>query len=257
MRQVIRGLGLAGLLLATGCSGFNNRPKDNGLTGRRWERQPTAASLVAYLNDNARLVQALRCEDLNLEAHQGKERGSVDGRLDCMKPRNFRLTGKAAGQAFVDIGSNDQEIWYWLRPANPPYVYHCSHEDLARGAVRQFPFQPDMILTALGMGEYDPTKKYDLRVTTNTVELIEAITSPQGQPMQKVTVFSKAPARGDQPQVMAHILRDMQGRKVCEATITHAVHDRMTGAELPRRIHLVWPDQQIELRSEERRVGKA
>lgn len=248
MRQVIRGLGLAGLLLATGCSSINKGPKrDDGVKVGRWERQPTPASLVAYLNDNARLAQGIRCEDLTLEARQGREApASVFGRLDCSKPRNFRLTGRAAGQPFVDIGSNDQEIWFWIRPSSP-YLFHCSHDALTRGAVRDLPFQPDMILTALGMGEHDPAKKYDMKVNTSTVELIEPAQSLQGQPIQRVTVFSRAPARGDQPQVMAHILRDAQGKKICEATITHVVHDR-SGAELPRRVQLVWPDQKLELR---------
>src|SRR5438876_253600 len=143
MRQVIRGLGLAGLLLATGCSSFKKNPDNTGVKvgGPRWERQPTAASLVAHLNENARLAQAIRCEDLTLEARQGRETpASVFGRIDCARPRNFRLTGKAAGQPFVDIGSNDQEIWFWVRPQSP-YLFHCSHEALGRGAVRDMPFQ--------------------------------------------------------------------------------------------------------------------
>jgi hypothetical protein len=110
-----------------------------------------------------------------------------------------------------------------------------------------FPFQPDLILAALGMREYDPQKRYDLKVNTNTVELIEQTTSPQGQAVQNVVVFNRAP-RGDQPVVVAHILRDGNGRKICEATVTHATRDRTTGAELPQRIQLVWPDQQIEMR---------
>src|SRR5438874_1232848 len=109
MRQVIRGLGLVGLLLATGCSNMNNRPKGDGIKQTRWDRQPTAPSLVAYLNENARLAPAVSCEELSMDARQGKEGGHVDGRLDCAKPMNFRLTGKALGQPYVDIGSNDQE----------------------------------------------------------------------------------------------------------------------------------------------------
>jgi hypothetical protein len=249
MRQVIRGLGLVGLLLATGCSNMNNRPKGDGVAPQtRWDRQPTTASLVSYLNENARLVQAVRCESLSLEARQGKESpATVEGRLDCQKPRNFRLTGKVIGQPYVDVGSNDTELWFWVRPQSP-YLYHCSHEALAQGAVREIPFQPDMILTALGMAEHDPRKQYRINTTTSTVELIEPAVTPQGQQIEKVTVFARAPARNDQPQVLAHILRDAQGRKICEATITHAVRDRMTGVELPRRVALIWPDQHLELR---------
>jgi hypothetical protein len=251
MGRVILGLAALGLSLTTGCSGFKPGPKPGPTpVGARLDlRQPTPAALVAYLNDNSRQIQSLRAEDVTLDCRQGRDSGVVTGRLDCQRPRNFRLTAKVVGQPTVDIGSNDQEFWYWISRAQPPYVYHCTHDALARGGVRMpFPFQPDMILTAMGLGEYDPQKKYDVKTTANTVELIEQTTSPQGQPVQKVVVFNRTPARGDQPQVIAHVLRDANGRKICEANITHAVRDRATGAELPRRVHLIWPDQQIEMK---------
>ncbi len=248
MRYLIQGLTLAGLLLLAGCSNVNPRPKPPSSRQSRWDGKPTAPSMVAYLSENARLLPALTCEDITLDCRQGKESGVVTGRMDCQKPKNFRLTAKLSFQPIVDMGSNDQEFWYWISKANPPYVYHCTHEALSRGGVRMpFPFQPEMLLDSLGMGEFDATKKYDVRVTAANVELIEQATSPQGQPIQKVTVFNRSP-RGDQPTVAAHILRDAQGRKICEAVVTHARHDPATGAELPVRVTLNWPDQQVEMK---------
>src|SRR5437763_1124057 len=155
MRQVKTGLLLAGVLLLSGCSNINPRPKGTADVGRRWDsRQPNSATLVAYLNDNTRQVQAIQSVDVTLDCRQGSQKGAIPyARIDCQKPRNFRLTGKAGGQPLVDLGSNESEFWYWIKPAQP-YVFHCSHEGLARGGVRMpFPFQPDMILQALGMSE--------------------------------------------------------------------------------------------------------
>jgi hypothetical protein len=252
MRQVTLGLALTAVLLASGCSGFNNnsRPRDNVSARTRWDgRNPTAASLVAYLNESSRQVQALQCTDVTLDCRQGKQSGVASGRMDCQKPRNFRLTAQVVGKPMVDLGSNENEFWYWISQADPPYVFHCSHEALAKGGVRMpFPFQPDMVLSALGIGEFDPAKQYDVRTQARTIELIETTRSPQGQPMQKITVFNRSQANGTQPQIAAHILRDAQGREICRASVTEVVRDPKSGSELPRRIHLVWPDQQIELK---------
>ena len=50
MRQVKTGLLLAGVLLLSGCSNINPRPKPTDV-GRRWDsRQPNSATLVAYLD---------------------------------------------------------------------------------------------------------------------------------------------------------------------------------------------------------------
>ena len=42
--------------------------------------------------------------------------------------------------------------------------------------------------------------------------------------------------------------QDGQGRKICEADVTHTRRDPATGAELPLRVTLHWPDQQVEMK---------
>jgi hypothetical protein len=249
MRQVFLGLGLGAMLVSCGCSGFVPRGGVEGPSAVRFDtRQPTTTSMVAYLNDNARRIQGLQCA-VNLDAKAPEGSGVIpDGTLDCQRPKNLRLMGKAAGQPMVDIGSNDREFWFWIAKANPPYVHHCSWADLDRGGVRlQFPFQPDMILAALGMGEYDPRKPYEMKITPRTIELIES-TTVQGQPVKKVTVFDRNPARGNQPLVVAHELRDATGQAICSATITEVRYDRGSGAVVPRRIRIVCPRERVELK---------
>jgi hypothetical protein len=254
MRQVILGLGLGTALVSCGCSGFVPRGNgDNGTTAVRFDtRQPTTAGMVAYLNDNARRIQGLQCE-VTLDAKGSDGRGGttsgvVGGTLDCQKPRNFRLMAKAAGQPMVDIGSNDTEFWFWIAKANPAYVNHCSWQDLNRGGVPlPFPFQPDMILAALGMGEYNPQNPYEMKVTPRTIELIES-TRVQGQPVKKITVFDRNRATANQPLVIAHVLRDANGRDICSATISEVRYDRASGAVVPRRVRLVCPREQVELK---------
>jgi hypothetical protein len=210
---------------------------------------PQAAQLVAYLNDNAGRVQAIQCNKVDLDCRQGKQSVGLDGMLVCQKPRSFRLKAKVLGSAAADFGSNDREFWYWISQNKPvPYVFHCSYEDLGRGQVRMpFPFQPDMVMTALGLAEYDPNRQYDLKVNPTTLELSENATSPMGQPVRKVTVFNRAKVPVGRPQVVAHILRDDKDKELCRATI-HEVHvDNATGAVLPQKVTLSWPAEQMEM----------
>jgi len=251
MRKILLGLGLTALILSTGCSGMQgNRNGAGPAVSKVRAPQPNAVAMVSYLNENAQRMQGLTFTSVSMRASQDGNVGSIDGRLDCQRPHNFRLTGKAVGQPIVDIGSNSEEFWYWISKANPPYVYHCSYTDLARPDVFiPFPFQPDMILAALGMAQYDQSRPYEVRVNSaaHTVELIESTKSPQGQPQQKITVLRSGPVRADEPIVIAHILRDAQGKDICKATITHAQTDPATGVVVPRRVQLVWPTEKIEL----------
>src|SRR5436309_9649894 len=138
MRRLFAGVGVGLLLVAAGCNHW--RPNgDTGVTPVAVSNtgRPDAASLVAYLNNNARLVQCVQSTRVAMDCKEGNQAVGVDGMLVCQKPRNFRLKGQVLGKPAVDIGSNDGEFWYWISEAKPvPYVFHCSYEELGRGNVR-------------------------------------------------------------------------------------------------------------------------
>src|SRR5205823_8126552 len=136
-------------------------------------------------------------------------------------------------------------FWFWIAKAEPPALYHCSHQDFAQGRSKMvFPFQPDWIMEALGMAEKDATKPYQVNVRDRqTIELVEQAVNPQGQPVKKVTVFSRSPSL----QVTAYILRDTNNKDVCTARISASNHDRATGAVYPRIVQLDWPSDKVRL----------
>jgi hypothetical protein len=210
---------------------------------------PEPTQLVRYLNENAVKIQGLKADDVAMDCKQGLQSVGLDGYLACSWPRNFRLRAKALGQPAADIGSNDNEFWFWISKADPPYVYHCSYQDFARGVRTPFPFQPEMVMSALGLAQFDPNKAYRVRETQKHLELIEETTTAQGQPAERVTVFNRMEVRPDlgQPQVVAHILKDKQGGVIAQAVVHKVAVDRQTGAVVPQSVTLSWPAQRMEM----------
>jgi hypothetical protein len=203
---------------------------------------------VRYLNDNGDRLQSLECGDLWIDAQDNGQKVSLPGVMTCARPRNFRLQATLLGNPAVDMGSNNNEFWYWISRADPPYLVHCSYADLARGDVSlPFPFQPEWALEALGMAHYEPNGNYQLKPNAKTVELIEQTTSSQGQPVRKVTVFDRASLASGRPQVRAHLLQDAKGQLICAAQITQYQADRTTGAVFPHLITLSWPAQGLAM----------
>ncbi len=137
--------------LAAGCHLLPNRDRNPAVNPPPATGTPDAPALVNYLNLNAQKIQSIQAS-VALDARQGRQPIGLDGEMACQKPRDFRLRAKVLGQPAVDIGSNDKEFWYWISKAEPPYVYHCSYEELGKGKVRvPFPFQPDMVMAALNL----------------------------------------------------------------------------------------------------------
>ncbi|MFN4257966.1 MAG: hypothetical protein ACK4RK_01615 [Gemmataceae bacterium] len=254
MKLLASSIGLSVVLVMTGCHQWlhNRHPHNGGQGTASWSHEaPTAASLVGYLQENSRRLNTVDCRSLDVEARQGTQQVGLTGWMVCQKPRDFRMMAKVLGNPAVDVGSNQEEFWYWISRAEPQGLFHCSHQDFATGQAQvNFPFQPEWIVEAMGMGEYGAPEQYQLipQPKTKTLELVRQTTLPQGQPVRKVTVFSQ-PTRGQPPQVVAHVLQDAKdGHIICAAYITDYQQERASGAVMPHRLKLVWPAEQVELK---------
>jgi len=245
-------LTLAALLLMGGCNQFPLRNDRNGGGGTPPPRvavgQPSAKDLCDYLNANAARLQSIDCGELYLDAKQKHEAVSLQSCwMVCQKPRNFRMGAKIVGSQAVDMGSNEQEFWWWIKQGDP-YLFHCSYEGLTTGQARMpFPFQPDWIMEALGMAEYGPPENYTVNATAQNVELIQQ-TKAGGVAVRKVTVFSRQQAAGNAPQVVAYILQDANGKEICMAQVQEVQRDTASGAVIPKKIVLKWPQESMELK---------
>jgi hypothetical protein len=251
-------------VLAVGCMGINTRPKEPApASAQLYTVTPTAEQLVQYLNTNAAKVSSLESHELGLDITAQGHTFGVRGELYCQKSRNFRLLAKmpALGKRVADLGSNDQEFWYWISEDNPPDLYHCSYADLSRGDVRlPLPLHPDWMLEALGLGapapigtpEEEQAKHRTIEVRKSPdnryLRLYERTTSLQGQSITKITELNNFEAKGTQPQVVGYYLYYTgQDKPVCYAHVTKSQYDARSQAIVPQRIEFTWPAMNMSL----------
>jgi hypothetical protein len=219
-RAIVRWIALPLCALSFGCLGITNRNQTPPPPAARISQTPTKDDLIGYLNKNARLIQSLDARDLELDITSAGQTIGVSGNLYCQQPKNFRMRAKVAavGKEVADIGSNEEEFWFWISENKPPDLYHCSYTDLTRGVRLPFPVQPEWVMEALGMARYDASRpnyreeNFSVGTRGRTFELIEQAVSPQGQPVKKVTVFNDWNTGGTTPQVTALKVFDTTGK---------------------------------------------
>src|SRR5437588_752126 len=136
----------------------------------------------------------------------------------------------------------------WSRTVvNPP--------SQGRGGVRlPFPFQPEWVMEALGMADRDQNGTFEpVKASRDTFELVQNTTGPQGQPVRKVTIFSRTQSL----QVMGHRLDEASGKEICTAQILERRYDQASQVVVPRQVRLSWPGQQLtmKLRLDDMRVN--
>jgi hypothetical protein len=72
------------------------------------------------------------------------------------RPKRVRLqAGTGLTGTELDVGSNDELFWVWVK--RQPPLYYCRHADFATSPARRvLPIEPEMLVEALGLVEFDP-----------------------------------------------------------------------------------------------------
>jgi hypothetical protein len=122
----------------------------------------TRDQIVAAVNQNSARIQSLSVTGASITIPDTMELPILSGNIAAERPGRFRLTaGTAFGQE-VDVGSNDQLFWMWVKRNQPPAVYICRHDQFAGSNIRQImPVEPSWLLAAMGIVDLDPASVFD------------------------------------------------------------------------------------------------
>jgi hypothetical protein len=91
----------------------------------------------------------------------------IKGTLQVEFPSRMRMKAGFMGitEAGVDVGSNENQFWIWLRaplPKQPPAFYHANHQEYAQSAMRKsIPLDPKWLVEGLGLIRIEPHEVYD------------------------------------------------------------------------------------------------
>jgi hypothetical protein len=132
--------------------------------GSEWEpRGPVAAEesvqmVVARVNQNAQAMDfLLRVGGVSASGKVVRDKGKTEsfdanGTLFFRRPRSLYMELKHSLAGKIEIGSNDQEFWYWERFEYQRY-FTGQHASLAKPWESDVPLRPDQFLDILGFRE--------------------------------------------------------------------------------------------------------
>ena len=114
-----------------------------------------ATRFIAQHNRNAAAIRSLSASPrINMVGENGERRwkGRADGHIAMERGKNFRLeiSAGAFNHELADIGSNDQEFWFWVADDKDNSLYFCDHKDI-NSCQLGVTLQPDWIMEAMGL----------------------------------------------------------------------------------------------------------
>jgi hypothetical protein len=145
------------------------------------------------VNQNSSRVQSISANGVTITIPDMMGLPLLSGNMAAERPGRFRLTAGTIATQELDIGSNDELFWMWVRRNQPPALYFCRHAQFANSNIRQFmPIEPAWLLAAMGIVDIDPASVIEGPIPSargqGTVELRSWLPSASGR-LQRVTVI--------------------------------------------------------------------
>lgn len=244
--QVFGALLMAGWLMAmqgcTGIGGFRFRGSRDQLSAvprPRFSDDPQMEEVVDHLNQNVRKLHSWQANSVKIRANNMP----LSGTLAVEEGQHLRLVVQSIVGHEVDMGSNDDVFWIWAKRMEPSYVY-CRHDQIegARQALG-VPFEPEWLMQALGVAPIE-TANLTMQIDPSGqhARLVQPVLTAHGHPIQKVMQVDLV--RG---VITEHCIYDARGAKIAQARLDEFRVDKQSGAVLPRRVKLDWPQNQMSL----------
>jgi hypothetical protein len=228
---------------ALSCAGCVNilRPQSPPLP-RVLPPSPTLNQLIQVVNGNNSRIQSFYTGRATLS---GPGIPPLSTRIAFWRPRFFRLKATDLTGPEIDLGSNADFFWYWVRRAQPPTIYFCRHDQFAKSPARHtIPVQPDWLIEALGVSEIDPGLPHQgpFPLQGDRLELRTIRETPDG-PVTKITIFD-----GAQGWILEQRIHNAQGAVLASAVSSGHRRDPLSNLVMPGVVVVSCPSAQFSIR---------
>jgi hypothetical protein len=148
------------------------------------------------------------------------------------------VAGTALMGSEIDLGSNEDIFWIWIRRNQPPALYYCRHDQYAASPARRtLGIDPNWLIEAAGVTEIDPNLPHQgpTPLSGGRYEIRLQVPSPDG-PTTKILIID-----GTRSLVLEQHEFDAQGQLIASAVNRSHRRDPRSGLVLPRVVEITAP----------------
>lgn len=201
--------------------------------------------VIAAVNQNSGRIQSYQTNNASISIPGMVGVPALRGNIVAQRPGRLRLEASTALTGpEVDLGSNDELFWFWVKRNEPPALYFSRHDQFVGSAAQQvMPIEPQWLLDAMGFAQFSPNDNHEGPIPhgNGTVEIRSFINSPSGT-MTKSTVINALNA-----QIMEQHIYNSQGTLLASSRAKSHRYYPGIGVSLPQSIEVNLPVAQLSL----------
>ena len=202
---------------------------------------PTLEQVIDVVNRNSSQIRSF---STNCASISGSGFPSLTANIAFERPQGFRLLAGTSFGHELDLGSNDELFWFWVKRSQTPGVYYCRHDQFAASQARQMtPFEPRWLIEALGVVEFDCSLPNKLTVLPGDRLRIDTTRNTPEGPVMKVTILD-----GSQGWILEQNLYDVRGRLIARSITSGHRRDPLSGLVMPTVVQIDSPPAKMSLR---------
>jgi len=245
--KALRSLAAAGLLALCGSGCAWLRPPPQPMLPQALPPSPSLEQVTQVVNNNSLQIHSFSTDEATLSVPGAP---SLRTSIAFERPRRLRLrSGTGITGVELDVGSNDELFWIWIK--RQPPLYYCRHDQFATSPARRMvPIEPDWLIEALGITGFDPALRHEGPNFGPGGRLeIRTFRETLDGPTTKITAVDTVTGA-----VVQQRLYDHQGALVAQATAEQHRLDPLTGLIMPRILAIECPRAQFSIRVDLGRV---
>lgn len=172
--------------------------------------------IVEKININNNQIQSLQAENVLIKACKDNFCIKLKGDVAFEKPKNFRLRLYSIFGIELDVGSNNEEFWYWSKRDKEKGLHYSNYENIGNTRLK-ISFNPLSIMKSLGLNEVKISSLMDFKENDNYY-IINEIKRDESS-LQKVintTVLDKNIDR-----IVGYYVKDLIGNLIASSEIEY------------------------------------
>jgi hypothetical protein len=204
---------------------------------------PSIEQVIEVVNRNNGQIESFSTSNATMSAAGLSP--TLRANIAFQRSHRLRVRADLMSSPEVDLGSNDEGFWFWVKRSQPPAVFWCRHDQFATSPARQMiPLEPAWFVDALGLALFDPALPHQgpIQLPGGRLQIDTLRETPQG-PMRKVTIVD-----ANQGWVLEQRLHDAQGQLLASSTTSGHQQDYVTGLWMARMVNINCPSAELAFR---------